>query len=755
MWGPIHVEMDDDVSKKDITDLKSLAKAIKDKHVFPVKAEMNIGVNDPSMTTEIEFAEANPPPSYEAFMTHVGGYGMTEQQTKKVYTLVVHGALQWDFHDPFSLWDQLVAEGLVIPIAPAAYVKPEALPSAKVYTFQNICNHALNVCGKELGPGEVWKWHDFTFTDAMKNEVQAYIKAGVLQAFNNEYADLFEPPVEGVLRTFKNISGHELIVGTTVVHHYEIFSIKMLPGDENSETVEAYIKQMLVREVDPKIIPAPPAALIKGIAGPTVKPVMVASLDDMKQHFGAINPDSSTSQAISELLSSSLEEEDTLDAYAVGLEEAKKLSKKLNQPILVAKQNPLAVDEDYYIDSKTGEVIPEPATEDKGLKQAALISPVGKQWATEPIHKKPEGGWGTATFKKSKAKAALIPKGKVFHFTMPWDGTLPEGMLVQQAHEPNTQQAKTLYAKVAAPDLKAMIQAAKPAVKAVTAKAKAQHQAKKEKLGKSIHLNDLIGKILMPKSVLEQDFDEPDGDYDRTFVISDVHGCLEELQQLLERIGYKHGSDRLIFVGDLVDRGPNSLGVFRFVFGLGAEVVMGNHEEKYFRYWKHEMTGEPHNMKLKPHQLALYNQFDTEDFLHMATFPTSIHVGTFEGENFTAVHAGFEPGRHPDFQRDDKIIRVRYVDAEGMYLSGTPGQIPKGGVRWTKLYKGPHHVIYGHAVRNLVMPTVEGDKAQTIGIDTGCVMGGHLTAFELPSRRFHMVRAQKKYSPLMLDDADA
>jgi len=182
---------------------------------------------------------------------------------------------------------------------------------------------------------------------------------------------------------------------------------------------------------------------------------------------------------------------------------------------------------------------------------------------------------------------------------------------------------------------------------------------------------------------------------------------------------------------------------------------MGNHEEKYFRYWKHEMTGEPHNMKLKPHQLALYNQFDTEDFLHMATFPTSIHVGTFEGENFTAVHAGFEPGRHPDFQRDDKIIRVRYVDAEGMYLSGTPGQIPKGGVRWTKLYKGPHHVIYGHAVRNLVMPTVEGDKAQTIGIDTGCVMGGHLTAFELPSRRFHMVRAQKKYSPLMLDDADA
>jgi hypothetical protein len=314
---------------------------------------------------------------------------------------------------------------------------------------------------------------------------------------------------------------------------------------------------------------------------------------------------------------------------------------------------------------------------------------------------------------------------------------------------------------VVAPDFKELIGKAKVGVKALTKKAKAKHQAKKEALGKSVHLNALLGKVVMPKSVLDLDDGEDDGDYKRTFVIGDVHGCLDELQDLLERIGYVHGSDRLVFVGDLIDRGPNPLGVFRLVFGLGSEVVLGNHEEKYLRFWKHELqskkTGKPHNMSLPADKLAFFGQLDTEDLMHMASFPTSVHVGTFEGENFTAVHAGFEPGRHPDFQRDTKIIRVRYVDAEGMYLSGTPGAIPSGGVRWTKLWKGPHHVVYGHAVRDLVMPVVEngGGAATTIGIDTGCVYGGHLTAFELPARRFHMVRARKTYRKPMMDNADA
>ena len=164
---PPRVEVDLD----DLADMLSviadggiiLSKAIKDKHVYPVKGEMNIGMGPDSVKTTIEFVETSPAPDYsyslQQFQSSMSGYGMTEQQQKKVYTLVVHGALHFDFTNPDSLWEQLVEQGLVVPIAPA---KPELtfdpnLPAetmaAKVFTFKNICNHTLNVCGVELEPG--------------------------------------------------------------------------------------------------------------------------------------------------------------------------------------------------------------------------------------------------------------------------------------------------------------------------------------------------------------------------------------------------------------------------------------------------------------------------------------------------------------------------------------------------------------------------------------------------------------------------
>ena len=298
---------------------------------------------------------------------------------------------------------------------------------------------------------------------------------------------------------------------------------------------------------------------------------------------------------------------------------------------------------------------------------------------------------------------------------------------------------------------------ASSAPKVELAKPKQAVTKKTVKKSKSIHLSELVGAVSMPKNTLN--FEEHPTAYHRTFIIGDVHGCLHELQDLLARIGYVHGSDRLIFVGDLLDRGPNPMGVFRLVFGLGAEVVLGNHEEKYLRYWKHALHlagaggAAPYMNKLE--HVVTYKQLTTEDMMHIVTFPTSIHAGTFDGEDFTVVHAGFEPGRHKDFQRDDKIIRVRWVDPEGMYAGGTPGKQPPGSVRWTKMWKGPHHVIYGHAVRDLMMPTVEGEMVKTIGIDTGAVFGGHLTAFELPARRFHMVRAHKMYEKPVLCNSDA
>src|SRR6516164_9026001 len=76
----------------------------------------------------------------------------------------------------------------------------------------------------------------------------------------------------------------------------------------------------------------------------------------------------------------------------------------------------------------------------------------------------------------------------------------------------------------------------------------------------------------------------------RDIVIGDVHGCRDELHELLRVVGYR-APDRLVFTGDLVDRGPDSVGVVRDVRKLGAVAVMGNHDEWYARYYAHETRG--------------------------------------------------------------------------------------------------------------------------------------------------------------------
>lgn len=667
---PIYVEIDDnDMAVDDIKELKDLAKAIKKQHVLPLKSEVNFSLDGPAKT-EIEFVSTVEPPDYQAFQGHMSGYAFSEPQQQKLYTLILHGVVQFDYTKP--LWDQLVEAGVVVPIA--------APTEAKVFTFKNISNHTLNVCGIELGPGEVWKWHSIDQHAEKWHEIQTYIKGGVLQAFDNDHADLFD----------------------------DAKSIAMI-----------------------------------GTAGGDNPPVEIKSIEDFKEHFGGFDAAVPLASAVAAI---------TEDGAVNQL-----LAIESESGVVKSMPNPLAADEDWFID-KDGNKVPEdvPDTQLAAAQAVGLVSNSGKQWVTYQGQKmlagavKPKSmGGEKLQSQEEKAKAAK-PKAYASDKKAPrpalWDGTLPADFKVMAAN----QHADIVQSKVQALN--------GPHIKKAMPK-------QMKKLGKSFHLNDLLGKVKMPPADL--DFGEPEpGDYKRTFVISDVHGCLTELQALLERIGYQHGSDRLIFVGDLLDRGPNPLGVFRLVFGLGAEVVLGNHEEKYLRYWKHELkikaAGlDAANMKNPVvsvtnslEKMMMYSQLTTEDLMHIASFPTSIHIGTFDGDDFTVVHAGFEPGRHQDFQRDDKVIRVRYVDQEGMYLSGTPGKIPPGGVRWTKLWKGPHHVIYGHAVRNLVMPTVEGEKYQTIGIDTGCVMGGHLTAFELPARRFHMVRAQKKYSKVMLDNAD-
>lgn len=255
----------------------------------------------------------------------------------------------------------------------------------------------------------------------------------------------------------------------------------------------------------------------------------------------------------------------------------------------------------------------------------------------------------------------------------------------------------------------------------------------------------------------------------RTIIISDVHGCLRELQALLQKLDAKSGYDRLIFVGDLLDRGPDSIGVLRLVQGLGAECVLGNHEEKYLRWCRYEAarkaTGAANPMRpLSDSSLKIAESLDEFDLAWLASLPTFIELGAFDGEQYVVVHGGFEPSRSLSAQRVDKVIRCRWVDKHGNYMPITRGTStpvegpsmldkPKGAVRWSQAWNRDLCVIYGHAVRSLKSPVFENN---TYGIDTGVVYGGHLTALVLSNEGCHevvQVPAFDTYATVLLDAA--
>jgi predicted phosphodiesterase len=103
----------------------------------------------------------------------------------------------------------------------------------------------------------------------------------------------------------------------------------------------------------------------------------------------------------------------------------------------------------------------------------------------------------------------------------------------------------------------------------------------------------------------------------QTIVISDIHGCLAETKLLLDKCNYNHGIDHVISVGDLVDRGPEPLECIRFMKDINATVVLGNHEDKYLRFWKHEQLklknpNHTNPMSVPPKKVEFYKKLTTK-----------------------------------------------------------------------------------------------------------------------------------------------
>jgi hypothetical protein len=238
----------------------------------------------------------------------------------------------------------------------------------------------------------------------------------------------------------------------------------------------------------------------------------------------------------------------------------------------------------------------------------------------------------------------------------------------------------------------------------------------------------------------------------RTIVIGDVHGCVVELRELLDELAYS-SSDRLVFVGDLMDRGPEPAAAVRLVRELGAECVLGNHDDTHIRWAGHEAKAAAdaryrNNMKrMTSEELRQHHLLDDQDWEWLRGLPTSIRLD----ERWVVVHAGCEPCRTIDEQDPKLLFRVRYVDHSGAYvgkLFNDEAAEAAGTVGWATEWTGPESIIYGHHVHANYEPRINQpvNGVWCYGIDTGCCYGGRLTALVLPERRIVQVAAKRTYA---------
>lgn len=196
----------------------------------------------------------------------------------------------------------------------------------------------------------------------------------------------------------------------------------------------------------------------------------------------------------------------------------------------------------------------------------------------------------------------------------------------------------------------------------------------------------------------------------RTLFVGDVHGCGDELKQLLKCTN----PTRVILVGDMFTKGNKPEKVWKLIKKWNMEAVMGNHEVKMLRDYRKSPS----------------TKWSAEMMDWIEALPLWI-----EEEHFFVVHAGVNPHSREDTTRSTALVVRRWP-------KDTLNKDQEKNPFWWKLYRGDKLIIYGHDAKR----KLQDHRPFTLGLDSGCVYGKKLTGYLLEENEIIQVKAKRSYT---------
>ena len=245
-----------------------------------------------------------------------------------------------------------------------------------------------------------------------------------------------------------------------------------------------------------------------------------------------------------------------------------------------------------------------------------------------------------------------------------------------------------------------------------------------------------------PHQILEADPARP-----RTICVGDIHGCLDELKDLLAKCRYDAANTRVVLVGDLVNKGPASAEVVRFVRTAGFACVRGNHDDSALVAWeRREAERRDGGSAALEDKYAYTDAFRADDIGFLRALP---HTILLPAEEAIVVHAGLVPGRPLIEQAPAAMITMRDLSDDRSDGVLTWHSKAGSGSAWADAWRpdslpgtpAARHVIFGHDAKRGLQ-----QAEHATGLDTGCCYGGRLTALLLPERRVVQVEARRAYA---------